>query len=184
MQATERYSVPAIGLHWILFLIIAASWALGFYTADLPFSPQKLKYVSWHKWAGVTIFVLAALRLAWRLAHPPPPLPSMPAWQLRGATAIHALLYAFMLVIPITGWLFSSASGVPTVWFGLWQLPDLVDRNKAAADLLRTVHATLNWTFAAIVLGHVAFALKHHFVDRDDVLRRMLPFLRSRSGLS
>ena len=181
MQETQRYTTPAIALHWLIFLFVACGWALGSYMSELPFSPQKLRYVSWHKWIGVTIFMIAALRLMWRLSHPVPPLPAMPAWQVRAAVAVHAVLYALILTIPITGWLFSSAAGVPTVYLGLVQLPDLLRKDKPTADLLRAVHGTLNWTFLAIVTGHAAFALKHHFIDRDNVLARMLPIVRSPS---
>ena len=181
MQVLERYSAPAIALHWIVFILIAVGWALGYYMAGLPFSPQKLKYVSWHKWLGVTIFLVAAFRLSWRLGHDVPPLPPMPAWQRAAAVTGHWLLYVLILVIPFTGWLFSSAAGVPTVYLGLVQLPDLIAKNKATADLLRATHEILNWTLLAVVLGHTAFALKHHFIDRDAVLGRMLPIMRSRS---
>src|SRR5688572_22036249 len=130
MQVTDRYTAPAIAFHWTIFFLIAGGWSLGAYVSELPFSPQKLRYISWHKWIGVTIFLIAALRLAWRLGHPVPALLAMPHWQRRAAGTVHVLLYALILVIPITGWLFSSASGVPTVYFGLVQLPDLLAKDK------------------------------------------------------
>jgi cytochrome b561 len=99
----------------------------------------------------------------------------MPQWQQHAARAVHGVLYALLIAIPLSGWLYSSASGVPTVYLGLWQLPDLVDRGKALADTLRGVHRALNWTLAALVALHVAAALKHHIVDRDGLLQRMLP---------
>ena len=180
MPELGRYSGPAIALHWIVFVLIAVGWGLGTYMADLPFSPQKLKYVAWHKWLGVTIFLVAAFRLAWRLGHDVPPLPAMPAWQRSAAMTVHWLLYALILIIPLTGWLFSSATGVPTVYLGVIQLPDLIAKNKTTADLLRSIHWALNWTLFVVVLGHTAFALKHHFIDRDLVLRRMLPLRSNR----
>src|SRR5436190_18688420 len=106
MTETNRYTASAIALHWIIFVLIAGGWALGSYMSELPFSPQKLKYVSWHKWTGITIFMLASLRLMWRLGHRVPALPPMPQWQSRAAVVVHALLYTLILVIPITGWLF------------------------------------------------------------------------------
>lgn len=181
-QQPSTYTTTAIAFHWIIFALIACGWSLGFYMSDLHFSPEKLRYVSWHKWLGLTVFMIAAGRLAWRLGHPVPPLPSaMPAWQRRVAVSVHALLYALILVIPITGWLFSSAAGVPTVYLGLLQLPDLIDKNKELATTLRQIHATLNWSLLVLICGHAGFALKHHFMDRDDVLGRMLPIVRSRS---
>lgn len=172
-----RYTRIAIGLHWVTVALIIAAWGLGLNMVDLPLSPQKLKVYSWHKWTGVTIFLLTFSRLAWRAAHRPPALPhSMPGWQMRAAAASHALLYTLLFAIPLSGWLFSSASGVPVVYLGLVQLPDLVGRDKALAALLKQVHVVLNWTLLAAVCIHVAAALKHQLVDRDGVLARMLPF--------
>ncbi len=176
-QPALTYTRTAISLHWIIFILVCCGWALGQYMTGLQFSPQKLRYVSWHKWLGVTVFALALARLAWRLRRPPPALPAMSALQRRAATAMHALLYALLLVIPLTGWLFSSASGVPTVYFGAIQLPDLLHKDKAVADVLKQVHSALNWTLLVFVSGHALFALKHHFVDRDRLLARMIPFL-------
>ena len=178
-QRTDTYTSTAIGFHWLIFLLITIGWSLGSYMSELPFSPEKLRYVSWHKWLGITIFMIAACRLAWRLTHRVPPLPpAMPAWQRLAAVGGHALLYVLILVIPVTGWLYSSAAGVPTVYLGLVQLPDLIGKDKEIATVLRQTHATLNWTLLVVVCGHAGFALKHHFMDRDDVLARMLPLLR------
>lgn len=168
-------------LHWLIFVLIICGFALAVYMVDLPLSPQKLKYFSWHKWIGVTIFMLAVARLAWRMTHPAPALPaSMPEWQRRAATATHVILYALILVIPFTGWIYSSASGVPTVYLGLLQLPDLIAKDKALAAQLKLVHVTLNYTMLALVIIHAAAALRHHFVDRGEVLARMLPFVKYR----
>lgn len=175
----DRYTPGAISLHWLIFVLIACSFPLAVYMVDLPLSPQKLKYFSWHKWLGVTIFLLAIARLAWRLTHPAPALPAtMPRWQRRAAAVNLVVLYVLLLAIPVTGWLYSSATGLPTVYLGLVQLPDLLTRDKALADQLRLLHVTLNYTMLALVIIHAAAALKHHFVDRDDVLARMLPFIK------
>ena len=177
------YTFTAIGLHWLIALTIIGSFALGFYMADLPISPQKLKFYSWHKWAGVTIFLFVVLRLGWRLAHQPPELPAgMPAWQRSVAAATHVLLYLLMVAVPLSGWLMSSAKGFQTVWFGVLPLPDLLTKNAELGDLLQQMHKLLNYSMAALVLAHLGAALKHHFIDRDDILARMLPFLRNPSG--
>ena len=176
-----HYTHTAILLHWLIFALIACSFPLAVYMADLPLSPQKLKFVSWHKWIGVTVFLLAIARVAWRLRHPAPaPPPAMPAWQRHVAGATHVLLYALIVVIPLSGWLMSSAFGVPTVYLGLVQLPDLLARDKALAEQFKLVHLALNYTLLAVVVIHAVAALKHHLVDRDDVLTRMLPFLKLR----
>lgn len=174
-----RYTTTAVVLHWLIFGLIACGFALALYLQGLPLSPQKLKYISWHKWIGVTIFTLALARLAWRLACPAPPLPaSIPAWQRNVAGATHILLYGLIIVIPIVGWLMSSAFGVPTVYLGVLQLPSPLARDKELGELLRSAHAFLNYVMLALVIMHVAAALKHHVLDRDDVLSRMLPFLK------
>lgn len=179
----RAYSAVAIGLHWLVFALILANWLLGPYMVGLPLSPPKLKYFSWHKWIGVTVFLFAVFRVAWRLSHPPPPLPaSVPAWQCRAAHVSHLLLYLLIFVIPISGWLYSSASGVPTVYLGWIQLPDLVGRDKALAAQLKGVHVALNMLLFAVVCVHAAAALKHHFLDRNDVLARMLPFVKRGKG--
>jgi cytochrome b561 len=173
------YNRPAIALHWLVALIVLCSFPVGLYMVDLPLSPQKLKIYSWHKWAGVTVFLLALVRVAWRLTHPVPPLPpAMPHWQRRAAEATHVLLYVLIVVIPLTGWLMSSAKGFQTVYFGVLPIPDLLGKNKELGEALTLVHRTLNYTLAALVVGHVSAAIKHHLIDRDDVLVRMLPFLK------
>ena len=176
-----RYSGVAIALHWTSAVLVFCGFALGLDMASLEFSPAKLRYISWHKWLGITIFLLAALRIAWRYVRPPPPLPaSVPPWQVSAARVSHLLLlYALMLVIPLSGWLYSSASGVPVVYLGLLPLPDLVAKDKATASVLLAVHQTLNFTLAVVVVAHVAAALQHALVDRDGVLARMLPGWRS-----
>ena len=178
-----RYSATAIVLHWLMAALVVAGFSLGWSMVDLPFSPTRLRWYSWHKWIGVTVLGLAALRLVWRLSHAPPSLPdTVPAWQRRASTATHWLLYGLMLSTPVAGWLFSSAKGLPTVYLGLWQLPDLVARDDALAAVLKAGHMVLAYGLAALVGLHVAAALKHHFIDRDAVLARMLPFLRPRGA--
>ena len=170
------YTRTARALHWTMAVLLIGLLALGFYMHDLPLSPEKLKLYSWHKWAGVTVFLLALFRLAWRAGHRPPPLPeNMPRAMRLAAHAGHALLYVLMLAIPLSGWLMSSAKGFQTVWFGVVPIPDLVGKDKALGDLLAEVHKTLNLAFVALIAAHVGAALKHRFVDRDGVLARMLP---------
>lgn len=178
MNPTRDYSWPAIALHWLAALFIIGGFVLGLSMVDLPFSPQRIKYYSWHKWIGITIWLLALLRLIWRLLSPPPPPLPMPAWQRRAATATHHFLYALMLLIPVSGWLYSSAAGVSVVYLGLVPLPDLVAASKPLAADLKLLHKALNVSLLMLVLLHVGAALKHQLLDRDETLARMLPFLR------
>jgi cytochrome b561 len=178
-QAT-RYSTVAIVLHWLLALLILAMFAVGLYMTDLPFSPQRLKLYNWHKWAGVTILALTLLRLGWRLTHRPPALPvavtqTMPGWQTRAYHATHHLMYLLFFAVPLMGWAYSSAAGFPIVWFGQIPLPDLLPVNKELAELIRPLHKLLALALMALAALHIAAALKHHLIDRDGLLLRMLP---------
>jgi cytochrome b561 len=174
MPASPVYTRTAVALHWFMALLIAAGFTLGATMTDLKMSPRKLRLFSYHKWIGITVLALVALRLVWRLTHQPPPEEPMPRWQLGLAQVTHWLLYLLMLATPLCGWLYSSASGYPVVYLKLWQLPDLVAKNEALAKQLVQVHGLLAWTLFYVVLLHAAAALKHHFYDRDATLRRMI----------
>jgi cytochrome b561 len=173
---TTGYSAPAKVLHWLMALLIACLLALGFYMVELPLSPQKIQFFSYHKWAGVTVFFLVWLRLFWRLTHRPPSYPaSMTALQRSAAYSGHFALYALMLAMPLSGWLMSSAKGVQTVWFGLLPLPDLLSRDKALGSQLEVLHGALAVGLVVLAGVHIAAALYHYRVLKDDILQRMLP---------
>ena len=169
----HRYTTPAIALHWLLALMIIASLIVGTTMSGMPLSPTRLKLYNWHKWAGITILALSALRLLWRLAHRPPPEPPMPAWQRRAASATHAALYLLFFAVPLLGWAYSSAAGFPVVVFGVLPLPDFVSPSRELADTLKPLHRWGARALAALVVLHVAAALKHQLIDRDGLLRRM-----------
>lgn len=173
-----RYSAPAIALHWLMAAGLAANFALGLTMTHMALSPEKLRLISWHKWTGITLLGLVSLRLLWRLLRRPPPMLPMPAWQKFSAEAVHGFMYALMFAIPLSGWLMSSAAGIPVVYLGLFPLPELIAKNKAHFDLLREVHESLNFTLLAVLVVHVAGALKHQLLDHDATLARMIPWLR------
>ena len=171
---TTTYTPVAKSLHWLMAVMILGLLALGIYMHDLPLSPQKLELYSWHKWFGVTVFLLVWLRLAWRVTHRPPALPEAMSHRMQWlAHAGHAVLYGLMIIIPLSGWLMSSAKGFQTVWFGVLPIPDLLGKDKALGDLLKELHEALNVLLMLTLAGHVAAALWHHFVLKDDTLRRM-----------
>jgi cytochrome b561 len=174
----NRYTSTAIIFHWLIALLIFVAFPLGLYMHGLKLSPTKLHLYSYHKWIGITVLGLGLLRVLWRAAHKPPFL-NLPMWQKLASSAVHVMLYTLMLCVPLSGWLMSSAKGVQTVWLGIFPLPDLVHKDKALGDLLGIVHKSLNYTMLVLVLLHVAAALKHHFVDNDSVLQRMLPWRNS-----
>lgn len=172
------YTRTAVSLHWLLALLLLTAFTMGLVMTSMEFSPTRLKMYNWHKWLGVTILALVMARLAWRLSHKPPPAVPMPRWQHLLANGTHWLLYIVMVALPMSGWFFSNASGYPLVYLGKIPLPDLVAKNKPLADFFVQVHVCLAWLFISLVLLHAAAALKHHFLDRDDTLRRMLRWRR------
>jgi len=176
LNLSNRYTKTAMSLHWLMAVLLVGLFAIGVYMHELPLSPWKLQVYSWHKWAGVTAFILVLVRLIWRFTHRPPPLPiNTSRFAELAAHTGHALLYILMIAIPLTGWLMSSAKGIQTVYFGIIPIPDLLAKNKELGNLLREVHEILNFILAAIVVGHTGAAIKHHLVNKDDVLTRMLP---------
>lgn len=175
-QTMTRYSNTAIALHWLVALLIFAAFPLGVYMHELPLSPTKLQLYSYHKWIGITVLLLAVLRVVWRATHTPLALPdNLPRWQHMVSHVTHQLLYVLIFAVPLSGWLMSSAKGFKTVWFAVLPLPDLLEKNKALGDVLAVVHQGLNAILFLLVAMHVAAALKHHLIDRDDILSRMLP---------
>ncbi|WP_186247715.1 cytochrome b [Burkholderia gladioli] len=180
LNRPDTYTRTAIALHWLIALLIICGFSLGWVMTDIPgFTPTKLKYFSWHKWIGVTVFALAVIRVLWRATHAAPPLPAGTSRFAKcAAHAVHGLLYLLMLAIPITGYLYSSASNIPVVYLGLIPLPRLIDPDPVLKETLKTLHIFLNYTLLALVALHVLAALKHQVVDRDGVLGRMLPFLK------
>lgn len=177
---SARYTLVAIVLHWVLGLAILGLFGVGVYMTDLPFSPWRLKLYNWHKWAGVTILLLSALRLLWRLRHRPPALPqvitlAMPAWQTRAYHATHHVMYALFFAVPLMGWAYSSAAGFPIVLFGQIPLPDLLAVDKEFAALIKPLHELTAFALVGLAGLHIAAALKHQLIDRDGLLQRMLP---------
>jgi cytochrome b561 len=159
-----RYTRTAMALHWFLALAILGAFALGLYVADLSPSPERLRLITWHKWAGITILALSGLRLLWRLTHRPPADVPMPL-----------ALYGLFFAVPLAGWAYSSAAGHPIVWFGVLPLPDFVPVDKVLADDLKELHEALAWALVAVAAVHIAAALKHQFIDRDGLIDRMRP---------
>lgn len=174
-MSTIRYTLIARLLHWLTALGIVAAFGLALVFGDMKLSPAKIALINYHKWIGVTVLGLVALRLLWRLTHPAPALPAaMAFWEKRLAHWTHGILYGLMFAVPLGGWLYSSAKGYPLVWLGVLPLPPLMGKDLLLADLIKDWHAAGGWVLIGLALLHAAAALKHHFIARDDVLRRML----------
>lgn len=178
MKEAAVYTRTAIVLHWLMAVFVVVTFPVGVVMHDMAFSPDKLRMMSYHKWLGVTIFILLLVRLVWRATHKPAPVvENMPHWQKMAAAGVHVLLYVLLFAIPLSGWLMSSAKGFQTVYLGVLPLPDLLGKDKALGEALSEVHEVLNFSMLLLLGAHVLAALKHHFIDRDGTLVRMLPFL-------
>lgn len=176
-QPVERYTNTAILLHWLVAILIICGFCLGVTMVNIPgLTPSKLKYFSWHKWIGVTVLALACLRLLWRLTHRAPAHPaSMSALNVKLASLMHALVYLLIFAVPLSGYFYSLAAGVPVVYLGVLPLPVLIEPNPALKPVLKLVHYCLNVTLLAAVVLHVLGAFKHHFIDQDGIFKRMMP---------
>ncbi len=180
-NSLQRWGSFAQLLHWVIVALIALQVTLALIADDLPLGMKKLAMLARHKSVGITILGLAAIRLIWRWTNPTPALPeTLKPYERVLAHVTHAALYLLLFAMPLSGWLMSSARGFPVSWFGLVQLPDLVPKSKPLYEALLQTHDLLALALGAVVLLHVAAALKHHYVLKDDVLRRMLPFTRTR----
>src|SRR5579859_7128034 len=186
MSGAVRYNAVAMIIHWLTALTVIGLLVVGNIMTDLPRTdPMKLDLYNLHKSFGVTVFFLTLLRLAWRLTHQPPALPEeMPAWEKRAAHAAHWLFYGLLLGVPLLGWIMVSAAprNVPTVLFGVieWpHIPYLADQEfewrKGMKELFENTHAAAAYTIAGLLVLHIGAALRHHFLLKDNVLRRMLP---------
>jgi len=175
LKNTESsYGIVAKGFHWLLFLMLTFMVVAGNFLASMPKGPEKLQTAGMHKSFGLVVLALILLRLVWRLVNRRPKDPEgTPAVQNLMAHAMHWVLYVLMFAQPLAGILMSQAAGYPVSFFGLFELPVLLDKDPSLAQFFRGAHGTV-WIFLALaVVGHAGAALYHHFIVKDDVLKRM-----------
>ena len=174
-----RFGAVAILLHWSMAFLIIGLAALGLYMVALPdvgFNTRKIMLILFHKEVGLSVLALLAARLAWRLTHVLPQLAAhLPDWQKIVARFVHLCFYALMFALPMTGWLMSSAAGIPVSFFGLFTLPDFLPHDEYLFQQLIDIHKWFGYMLILFICVHVGAALMHHFVLKDDTLRRMLP---------
>ncbi|MBK1696709.1 cytochrome b [Rhodovibrio salinarum] len=179
-NSKARYGVIAQTLHWVITLGFVAQYAIAWYAEGVQAMQLQFTLYNLHKSIGVTILALAVVRIVWRLMNPVPPMPSgSQRWEELASRASHVLLYALLFAQPITGLAFSMASSFPTVIWG-YTLPD-AGNSEALKDAFNAVHVYLGWATLGLVGLHVVAALRHHFVLKDNVLRRMLPFVANKN---
>jgi cytochrome b561 len=173
-----RYGHVAIALHWLVAVLIIWGFGLGWIMTDIHgFTPTKLRYFSWHKWIGVTVFALILFRIIWRVRTPAPMLPAtMHSWERFAAHLGHMALYLLMVTVPVSGYLYSSAAGIQVVYLGVVPLPTVIGADMQTAAILRTVHKVLDYALLAVVAVHVLAVFKHQVIDRQRILSRILPF--------
>jgi len=170
-----RYGIVAQLFHWAVVALIITQFYLANKAEDLALGPAKIATLATHDF-GMTIFGLALLRLIWRWFNPVPALPTgSPAWQRRAAHVSRWALYGLIFITPLFGWMMSSAGNFPVSWFGVLPLPDLVQPDTARYEFFHEVHEVLASALFVIALLHAVAALKHHCIDKDNGLRRMLP---------
>jgi cytochrome b561 len=175
-----RYTAVAQILHWVIAALIATQFTLAWMQEDLPVGMHKLALLARHKSFGMTVLMLAVLRLTWRLFNAAPPLPEgMSNIEKFLAKATHSAFYLLLFAMPLSGWMMSSAKNYSVSWFGLFTWPNLIGPNDHSLEVLKATHYWLSNVLFAIVILHVLAALKHHFWNKDDVLKRMLPFTHS-----
>ena len=168
--------------HWVIALAIIGNGLFAL-LIDLARSPmQKINWIALHKSIGLTVLALLLLRVLWRGLDRRPLEAAGSRWQRWAARAVHAVLYALILALPLSGWWFNSIAGKPLQWFKLFNLPALTAKNEDLTHWAHAVHEYLYWFLLLVLVAHVGAALKHHLKDNDNVLRRMLPFARLRDG--
>lgn len=172
-NSESRFGLIAILLHWIMAVLIIGLLAVGLYMVSLPIGLQKLKLYGWHKEYGFLVLALVVFRLSWRLFNITPHL-SLPWFEMLAARLVHLAFYGFMFAMPISGWLVTSAAGLPASFFGLFTLPNLVAPNEEWRTIFQMAHKWLGYGLIALIALHASAAFKHHFINKDDILRRMI----------
>jgi len=170
----QRYGIITICIHWIMALLLIGMLALGLYMTDLPTSALKIKLFGLHKEFGILILMLVLVRLFWRLSNKSPSLNSLPTWERLAARAVHWAFYGFMFALPISGWLITSAANLPISFFGLFTLPNLIAPSEQLKSLFGEIHEWLAYGLIATICLHIVAALKHHFINKDNILKGMI----------
>lgn len=180
-EPRNRYSIVSLIFHWLIAALVVTQ-VLLIMTADATEGPAARQWIGLHKSIGLGILVLTLGRIGWRLANPAIPLPeAMPRWQRLMARGTHILFYLVLIGMPLGGWAASSAAGREIVWFGLFEWPLLpIGGGRETAGRLMDMHELGAKALYLLIFLHVAGALKHHFVDRDNVLHRMIPWIQRR----
>jgi len=180
LTENRQYRPSMIALHWVIAFGIFTAFGVGLYMTDIPgITPAKIRLINWHKWLGVTLFLLVSLRMFIKLSNKSPKYPAH--WGHRSiflAKTGHIALYLMMFAVPVLGYLNSLAAGYPVVWFGVIPLPVVIGKDAHLKELFHELHEWFAWGLMTLVAGHVLMALKHHYLNREGILGRMIPGMR------
>lgn len=177
-NTTERYGGIAQGFHWTVAILVLSLLVIGVLMTDMKPGPDMFKVYALHKSVGITVLTLAVLRLIWKLSNPHPhSLPTHQRWEQILARMVHVFLYFAIIGMPLSGWIMSSAKGFPVSFFGWATLPDLVSPNEELSKIANRFHELTAYSLMAAIGLHFAGAMKHHVIDKDATLRRMVPGL-------
>lgn len=173
------FSSPTKFFHWLIAVIVILMLSGGFFLEDIPKQYAGVAFMM-HKSIGLSILALMILRLLWILHAGRPPLPgTVRPWERILSRIVQYGFYLFLILMPVSGWVMSVAAGRVPTFFGLFNVPmPWITPNEHFSNVMFSVHQVIAWTLIVLVVLHVSGALKHHFIDRDDVLRKMLPAKR------
>ena len=182
---SSRYTTVAIILHWLIAILLVSLILVGWSLEDLSVEKDGLSKVmfmfNWHKTIGILVLLLSLARLGWRFTHPVPALPAtMKPWEALAARGAHIGFYVVMIGMPLIGWAMVSHSSLPTRMFNVegFNLPGLpVPDSEFLHKALESAHSAGAWVIIVLLVLHAGAALKHHILDRDGVLNRMIPGL-------
>lgn len=175
-NSLTQYGMVISLLHWIIAIIIICLLIFGLYMVKLPISLEKLKFYGYHKEFGILVLMLAVFRTIWRMTDITPLLPDyMPRSQKFAARFVHYLFYVFMFAMPITGWMITSAAGLPVSFFGWFVLPNLISTHDSTQIAFTQIHKWLGWALIGIIALHILATIHHYIFYKDNLLRRIWP---------
>lgn len=175
----DRYGAVSKAFHWLSALLVIGLLCVGLYMTNAEKSAALFPLYGLHKSFGIVVLAVTFLRVLWHLASKKPALvDDMKKWEKAAAKGAHHFLYLCMFAMPLSGWLMSSAKGRTVKLFDTVTLPDLVGKNAELGDKLADFHELCAWVLIGVIILHATAALKHHFIEKDVTLKRMLPFYR------
>lgn len=175
-NSKERFGAVAQIFHWGIFLLFVTLYIVAEMMDEAPKGPEKWALYDLHKSLGISVLFLVFLRLSWRFSNPvPEPAGKASKWVEKAASVSHFILYAIMFIMPLSGYVMSVSGGHAVGWFGLFKLPNVIGKSEGLHDIAEEFHEAMAMIIIVVVSVHFLAALWHHFILKDNILRRMLP---------